>query len=79
MNRADLEGIYKAVIDYVLSRPDVDEKRLVLTGESYAGAKVMMHACYEDRFAGAVVPYGAAHYAYSRVLINVNDILLRSD
>lgn len=53
--RAEIEGTYRAAVDYLLARPDVDADRLIVTGESYGGAKTMLHACSEDRFA-AVVP-----------------------
>lgn len=54
-DRNDLEGTYKEVFDYLISRPDVDADRMVVTGESYGGAKTLVHACSENRFA-AVVP-----------------------
>jgi hypothetical protein len=50
-----VKAVYKKLVDYVLSRPDVDVHRLVVTGESYGGGKTMVHASCDDRFA-AVVP-----------------------
>lgn len=53
--REELTGAYRAAVDMLIARPDVDPDRLILTGESYGGAKTMFNATIDDRFA-AVIP-----------------------
>lgn len=52
--REELYNVYRATTDFVLARPDVDPERLVVSGMSYGGAKTMVHASCDDRFAAAV-------------------------
>ncbi|MFD2882258.1 alpha/beta hydrolase family protein [Paenibacillus rhizoplanae] len=49
-----MHNVYRATTDFVLARPDVDPERLVVSGMSYGGAKTMVHASCDDRFAAAV-------------------------
>jgi hypothetical protein len=55
-----IKETYRKLVDYVLSRPDVDAERLIVTGESYGGGKTMVHAACDNRFA-AVVPNSPIH------------------
>ncbi len=52
--KEELHNIYRATTDFLLARPDVDADRLVVSGMSYGGAKTMVHASCDDRFAAAV-------------------------
>ncbi len=60
--RPDTEVPMKAIVDYVLSRPDVDPQRLAAMGVSWGGYMVPRAACYEKRLkaivANSIIPDG---------------------
>ena len=65
VNRYDEEVPGRAAVDYLLSRPDVDPKRIAACGVSMGGYRVSRVAAFEPRLAaavawGAVWDYGAA-------------------
>jgi Prolyl oligopeptidase family len=47
------------VVDYVVSRPDVDASRLALVGESFGGILAPRAATHEKRFVGVIAIDGA--------------------
>jgi len=60
--RPDAEVPMKAIVDYVLSRPDVDGEKLAAMGVSWGGYMVPRAACYEKRIkaivANSIIPDG---------------------
>lgn len=56
--RPDWENVIKAVVDYILTRTDVDSKRLVLLGWSLGGFLAPRAAAYEHRIAALVADPG---------------------
>ncbi len=56
--RPDWEAVITPVVDYALSRPDVDPDRLALIGVSQAGYWVPRAAAFEHRIAAAVADPG---------------------
>ena len=69
----EIAGVYRAAVDMLLARPDVDPDRLILTGESYGGAKTMFNATIDDRFA-AVIP-NSPIYSGPRMIRFMNEKL----
>lgn len=61
-------GTYRKAFDTLAARPDVDPDRIILTGDSYGGAKALVIATAEDRFA-AVIP-NSPMVSQSRVLLS---------
>ncbi len=53
--RVDWEHVVTPVVDYLRSRPDVDRRRIAITGWSLCGESVIQAAAFEHRLA-AVVP-----------------------
>ncbi|HUZ27626.1 MAG TPA: alpha/beta fold hydrolase [Solirubrobacteraceae bacterium] len=49
--RPDWENVVRPVIDYALSQPDVDERRVVLAGWSWGGLLAPRATAFEDRIA----------------------------
>jgi pimeloyl-ACP methyl ester carboxylesterase len=56
--RPDWEVVVRAVIDYVLTRPDVDSRRIVLAGWSFGGFLAPRAAAFEKRIAALVADPG---------------------
>jgi len=56
--RPDWEAVVKPVVDYALSRPDVDSERIALSGVSQAGYWVPRAVAFEHRIAAAVADPG---------------------
>jgi hypothetical protein len=56
--RPDWENVITPVIDYLLSRPDVDPARIALTGWSLGGPLVIRAAAFEHRLAAVVADPG---------------------
>ncbi|MGD0409059.1 MAG: alpha/beta hydrolase [Candidatus Limnocylindrales bacterium] len=52
--RADAEVFVSPAVDYLLTRPDVDPKGIVLAGESLAGILIPRAIAFEHRLAAAV-------------------------
>src|SRR5262249_54534383 len=52
--RPDCEHFVTPTVDFLLERPDVDQRRLCVVGESFAAYLVPRAAAYEPRFAAAV-------------------------
>lgn len=61
--RHDWEKVVTPVVDYLLTRPDVDPSRIALTGWSMSGSLVARAAAYETRLA-AVVSDSGLHSAW---------------
>ncbi len=61
--RPDTEVPMKAIVDYVLSRPDVDPEKLAAMGLSWGGYMVPRAACFEKRLkaivANSIIPDGS--------------------
>lgn len=66
--QADLLGAYHAATDFLVARPDVDAKRLVVCGDSYGGMKSTFNAANDDRFAALVA--SAPLYSWPLVIKN---------
>ncbi|CAA0120143.1 Uncharacterised protein [Mycolicibacterium vanbaalenii] len=71
--KTDLLGAYHAVTDFLVARPDVDAKRLVVSGDSYGGLKSTLNAANDDRFAALV----ASPPVYSWPLAIKNGVMPR--
>ena len=56
--RPDWEHVVTPVVDYLLTRPDVDPKRLAITGTSQGGYWVPRAVAFEHRIAAAVADPG---------------------
>lgn len=56
--RPDWEAVITPVVDYLLTRPDVDPDRIVLSGVSQAGYWVPRAVAFEHRIAAAVADPG---------------------
>jgi hypothetical protein len=56
--RPDWENVITPVVDYLLSRPDVDPGRVALTGWSMGGEMVIRAAAFEHRFAAMIADPG---------------------
>src|SRR6202012_168835 len=56
--RPDWENVITPVVDYLLSRPDVDPDRIALTGWSMGGEMVSRAAAFEPRLAAVVADPG---------------------
>lgn len=52
--RVDWEHVVTPVVDYLSSRPDVDRKRIAITGWSLCGESVIRAAAFEHRLAAVV-------------------------
>lgn len=59
------ERMYTALIDYLLTRDDIDATRLVVQGRSFSGYWAAKLACTErERLRGAVMHGGPIHYTF---------------
>jgi dienelactone hydrolase len=56
--RYDWENVVTPVVDYLLSRPEVDPARIALTGSSLGGELVIRAAAFEHRLAAVVADPG---------------------
>jgi dienelactone hydrolase len=56
--RPDWEVVVKSVIDYALTRPDIDPKRIVLAGWSFGGFLAPRAAAFEKRIAALIADPG---------------------
>jgi hypothetical protein len=56
--RPDWEKVITPVVDYLLSRPEVDPARIVLSGSSLGGELVIRAAAFEHRLAAVVADPG---------------------
>lgn len=56
--RVDWEHVVTPVVDYLNSRPDVDRKRIAITGWSLCGESVIRAAAFEHRLAAVVADPG---------------------
>src|SRR5919199_2087190 len=56
--RPDYEVVLKAVVDYAVSRPEVDVKRIALLGRSFGGFLAPRAATGEHRFAALIADPG---------------------
>lgn len=56
--RPDWEAVVKSVIDYVLTRPDVDPERIILAGWSFGGFLAPRAAAFEKRIAALIADPG---------------------
>ena len=56
--RVDWEHVVTPVVDYLSSRPDVDRKRIAITGWSLCGESVIRAAAFEHRLAAVVADPG---------------------
>jgi hypothetical protein len=65
--RYDWEAVITPVVDFLASRPDVDERRIALHGISQAGYWVPRAAAFEHRLAAAVADPGVLDVSSSWV------------
>jgi hypothetical protein len=65
--RPDWEHVVTPVVDYLLTRPDVDPARIVITGVSQAGYWVPRAVAFEHRIAAAVADPGVVDVSTSWV------------
>lgn len=56
--RPDWEKVIMPIVDFLVARPDVDSKRIALTGWSFGGLLVTRAAAFEDRLAAVVADPG---------------------
>lgn len=56
----DYERVYTAVVDYLMTRDDIDHDRIGLIGGSFAGYTAPRAVCFEHRIKGCVV-WGALY------------------
>jgi dienelactone hydrolase len=63
--RPDWEAVLTPVVDYLLTRPDVDPDQIVLIGVSQGGFWVPRALAYEHRFAAAVANPGVVNVGAS--------------
>jgi dienelactone hydrolase len=56
--RYDWENVITPVVDYLLSRPEVDPRRIILNGTSLGGELVIRAAAFEHRLAAVVADPG---------------------
>ncbi|HTZ28358.1 MAG TPA: alpha/beta hydrolase [Streptosporangiaceae bacterium] len=56
--RVDWEHVVTPIVDYLSSRPDVDRKRIAITGWSLCGESVIRAAAFEHRLAAVVADPG---------------------
>lgn len=56
--RVDWEHVISPIIDYLAARPDVDSRRIALTGWSLCGESVVRAAAFEHRLAAVVADPG---------------------
>ena len=63
--RPDWEKVVTPVVDYLLTRPDVDPARIALAGVSQAGYWVPRAVAFEHRIAAAVIDPGVTNVAAS--------------
>ncbi|MEZ5116397.1 MAG: alpha/beta fold hydrolase [Candidatus Nanopelagicales bacterium] len=61
--RPKWEKVITPVVDYLVSRPDVDPRRIALTGWSFSGLLVGRAAAFEHRLAGIVLDPGFVNLA----------------
>ncbi|OPY37095.1 MAG: Alpha/beta hydrolase family protein [Methanoregula sp. PtaU1.Bin051] len=66
--RADWENVITPVVDYAVSRPDVDKDRIALWGISLGGYLAPRGAAYEHRFAALIADAGM--YVFSASLLS---------
>ncbi len=63
--RPDWEAVITPIVDYLLTRPDVDPAKIILHGVSQAGYWVPRSAAFEHRLAAAVADPGVVDVASS--------------
>ncbi len=63
--RHDWEAVITPVVDYLLTRDDVDPERIVLSGNSQAGYWVPRAAAFENRLAAIIVDPGVVQVGTS--------------
>jgi hypothetical protein len=61
----DWERVITPVVDFLRARPEVDKKRICLTGSSFGGYLTARAAAFEHRLAGLVVDPGVVDAFYS--------------
>ena len=61
----DWERVITSVVDFLHARPEVDKKRITLTGSSFGGYLTARAAAFEHRLAGLVVDPGVTDAFYS--------------
>ncbi len=84
--RPDWEQVITPVVDYLHTRPDVDTRRIALTGWSFCGQSVIRAAAFEKRLAAVCADPGVVDYwlsfpsslrdlfAHNAAAVQVNDI-----
>ena len=60
--RPDWEAVITPVVDYLVSRPDVDPHRIALAGWSQGGALAARAAAFEHRLAAVVLDPGVSDF-----------------
>ncbi len=65
--RPDWEKVVTPVLDYALSRPDVDPKKVALLGISFGGYLAPRAAAFDHRFAALIANGGVYNFIGSRV------------
>jgi alpha-beta hydrolase superfamily lysophospholipase len=65
--RPDWEKVVTPMVDYVLSRSDVDEKKVALMGLSFGGLLAPRGAAYEHRLAACIANGGVFDFMGSRI------------
>jgi len=63
--RADWENVVTPVVDYLLTRSDVDPKKIALHGESLGGYLAPRAAAFEHRLAACIADDGVYDYGTS--------------
>lgn len=69
--RPDWENVVKPVIDYVLTRPEVDASRVVLSGWSFGGFLAPRAAAFEHRIAALIADPGQWDQADNLIAMGV--------
>lgn len=65
--RPDWEHVVSPVVDYLLSRPDVDSERIALMGNSLGGLLAPRAAAYEHRLAACIANDGLYSFQFSKM------------
>jgi len=65
--RADWESVVTPVVDYLLTRKDVDPKKIALHGESLGGYLAPRAAAFEHRLAACIADDGVYDYGISQI------------
>jgi pimeloyl-ACP methyl ester carboxylesterase len=80
--RPDWENVVKPAVDYLLTRPDVDDRRIILVGRSWGGYLAPRAATVEHRLAACIADPGLlspAAVAQQMVPPQLRDALARGD